>query len=281
MPLLDPRLLEIEILSEAERKTFAGGEPYQHRREGSVDREREEALLELVSEQALVSAESYARVIDPDPDFPLKHAARRALTKVLDFSETIIPLKITQRGRLRLVRLRDEILTGRDRIKDDFDILWARRHFEPDLTVHLRSREPGKPISLVLVDVDKLRDLNTDIGHPDATKVLIGIFEELRGAIHPHYGYRLGNGDEAGASLVGVQFDEAAKLGEEVRRRIEQRVWPAELKFKRRPTVSIGVGTLTGEIDAAAFYTAVDRLVYRAKETRNAVVAAPVPEAAG
>jgi diguanylate cyclase (GGDEF)-like protein len=278
MALLDPRLLEIEILSEAERKTFAGGEAYQHRREGSVDREREAALMELMAARAIVYAKSYRTENMGDPEYTLNEAASTAVAHLLT-STTIIPLKITQAGRLRLCRLRDEILSGRDRIRDDFGILWAGRHFEPDLTVHLRSRDPGTPISLLVVDVDKLTDLNTDLGHPGANKVLIGIFEELRDAVRPYQGYRTG-GDELSAILVGVPLEEATEIANQIRRRVEAREWSG-LTFKKHPTVSIGVGTLTGDMDPDAFNAAVDRLTYRAKQTRNFVVAAVVPEAAG
>jgi diguanylate cyclase (GGDEF)-like protein len=277
MALLDPRLLEIEILSEVERKTFAGGEAYQHRREGSVDREREEALLELVCTQAVVDAASYSRSTDPDPEFPLKLAAREALGKILDFSRTIVPLKITQRGRLRLARLYDEMLSGRDRIRDEFNVLWAHRYWLPDLAVHLRKREPDSPISLLLLDVDHLKALNKDLGNPGADKVLAGIFEELRDVVRPHEGYRLG-GDEAGAILVGVPLDTAKAIGEEVCKMVRARAWPTSLGIKTRPTVSIGIGTLTGSMDAEPFYVTVDSIRGRAKETRDAVVAATVPE---
>ena len=78
---------------------------------------------------------------------------------------------------------------------------------------------------------------------------------------------------------MGVPLDEATKLAEEVRRRVEARVWPPELKFKTRPTVSIGVGMLTVEMDADSFYAAVDRVAIRAKETgRNKVMAAAILE---
>jgi hypothetical protein len=129
MSLLDPRLLEIEILSEAERKTFAGGTPYEHRRGDSVDREREEALIELVVSKAIVFAKSYTNNWTGN-DGVLEEAAAMAVEHLLS-SRTIIPLKITQRGRLRLARLRDEILAGRDRIKDDFGK--AHRHLRGEL----------------------------------------------------------------------------------------------------------------------------------------------------
>lgn len=100
MALLDPRLLEIEILSEAERKTFAGGTAYEHRRDGSVDREREEALMELMAARAIVYAKSYRTENMGHPEYALNEAASTAVAHLLT-SATIIPLKITQAGRLR------------------------------------------------------------------------------------------------------------------------------------------------------------------------------------
>jgi diguanylate cyclase (GGDEF)-like protein len=278
MPLLDPRLLEIEILSEAERKTFAGGPAYEHRRGESVDREREETLIELVVSKAIVFAKSYTNNWT-GTDGVLEETASMAVEQLLS-SATIIPLKITQRGRLRLVRLREEILNGRDRIREDFGVLWAPRHWRPDLSVHLRSRDPGTPISLLLLDVDHLRALNKELGNPGADKALTGIFEELRDVVRPHEGYRLG-GDEAGAILVGVPFEAAKGFGEDVRKRVRARAWPPSLGLKSPPTVSVGVGTLTAEMDTEAFYAAVDVIRDRAKVTRDAVVAAVIPEAAG
>jgi diguanylate cyclase (GGDEF)-like protein len=237
MALLDPRLIEIDILSAADRETFSGGPAYEYRRGDTMsqeDRQREAAILELMTARAIVFAKNYDSHLRGDPDFPIDQAADEAVHCLLRMT-SIIPLKITQRGRLRLYRLRDEILSGRDRIRDDFGILWARRHWLPDLTVRLKSREPGTPLSLLVLDVDKLKDLNLEVGHHGADKVLTGIFEELRDVVRPHEGYRIGMGDEAGAILVGVPLDEAKKMGEELRRRIDARPWPAELKFKRRP----------------------------------------------
>lgn len=274
MALLDPRLLEIEILTEAERKTFAGGTPYEHRRGDSMDRAREEALMELAASRALVYAQSYSQRL-PGRKGPLDEAATLAIGHLLS-GQTIIPLKITQRGRLRLARLRDEMLSGRDRLRDEFNVLWAHRYWLPDLAVHL-SREPGKPVSVLLLDVDHLKALNKELGNPGADKVLTGIFEELRDVVRPHQGYRLG-GDEAGAILVGVPLDAAERFGQDVRQHVRARAWPKSLEIKTPPTVSIGVGTLTGEMNAEAFYAAVDVIRGRAKETRDAVVAATVPE---
>ncbi len=127
----------------------------------------------------------------------------------------------------------------------------------------------------MLLDVDHWKALNTELGNPGADKVLTGVFEELRDVVRPHEGYRRG-GDEAGAILVGVGLEGATKLGQEVRRRVEGHVWSV-LNMKTRPTVSVGVGTLTRDIEAEDLYGAVDQIRARAKATRNAVEAAVVP----
>jgi diguanylate cyclase (GGDEF)-like protein len=281
MALLDPRLIEIDILSEADRLSFSGGTAYQHRRSGTrsqEDRQREEALLDLVADHSLLSAGSYNHRSSADQ--AIAELANQAAYELLDGARSIIYLKITHRGRLRLFRLRDEILSGRDRIRDQFGVLWDHRHWLPDLTVHLRKREPGTPISLLLLDIDHLKELNKAIGNPGADKVLTGIFEELRDVVRPHEGYRLG-GDEAGAILVGVPLDAARAIGEEVRKMVRARAWPASLGIKTLPTVSVGVGTLTEGMDAEPFYAAVDIIRGRAKAHRDAIEAAAVPEAAG
>jgi diguanylate cyclase (GGDEF)-like protein len=202
-------------------------------------------------------------------------AAVEGLTDVLG-TKDIVPLRITQRGRLRLYRLRDEILQ-RDRVRDDFGVLWAARHFRPDLEVLLRFRNPRDPFSVILIDVDKLKSLNTELGNPGADKVLTGIFETLRDVVRPNEAYRLG-GDEAGAILPGVSLDVAKKLGEDIRAAVEARPWPG-LIIHTKPTVSVGVGTYVkeGPIEAEALYVAVDRVRATAKAERNKVVTGYVP----
>jgi diguanylate cyclase (GGDEF)-like protein len=288
MEQLDPRLIEIEILSEADRAFVRGDASYEYTKanpSGARDRQRDEALLGLISESAVVGAgalrasKNYVQVPDPNrpyPRFALDEAAARAIAQFLS-PESILKLKITQVGRLRLFRLRDEILQ-RDRIRDAFAGLWVKQHFLPDLTVKLRIRDLGKPISLIVIDVDNLRDINAELGHHGADQVLTGIFEVLRDVVQPHEAYRLG-GDEAGAILPEVSLDMAQKLGEEIRALIAGRAWEG-LAVQTKPTVSVGVGTYTstGQIEAAALYAAVDALAIQAKESgKNKVISADVP----
>jgi diguanylate cyclase (GGDEF)-like protein len=291
MTQLDPRLVEIEILSEADRAFVFGTASYQYRKanpSGAEDRQRDEALLGLLFERAIVDSgplwASKNNMVgvdfnNPAADFALDKAGQIAVAAFLSNS-SILNLKITQVGRLRLYRLRDEILQ-RDRVRDAFAGLWAKQHFLPDLTVRLRIRELEKPFSLIVIDVDHLKAINDDLGHHGADEVLTAVFETLRDVVRPHEAYRIG-GDEAGAILPGVSLDAATKLGEEIRAAIAGHAW-GSLPIKTKPTVSVGVGTYANPkpIEADVLYGAVDALAIQAKKSgKNKVVAASVPEAA-
>jgi diguanylate cyclase (GGDEF)-like protein len=285
---LDPRLVEIDILTEADRAFVHGGRPFEYRNVGVIgplERQRHEAIVGLLFEGALVGGSYYPPKDDneypyphnraPNPSYGIDAAAVEGLTQVLG-ARSIVNLRITQRGRLRLFRLRDEILQ-RDRVRDDFGILLSHRHWLPDLEVRLRFREPPEPLSLIVLDVDHLKALNKELGHPGADQVLIGIFQTLRDAAQPHEAYRIG-GDEAGAILPRVSHDFAMKLAEEICASVAGRAWPAEFRIQTRPTVSVGVGTYTSNnpIRAEALYRAVDAAAARAKVDRNRVEAAIV-----
>lgn len=286
---IDPRLMEIEILSEADRALVHGGGSYEYRKKGTVgpvDRQRQEAVLGLLFDCALVGGTHYKApggytaipaTRQPDSASAIEAAGAEGVADMLGTSKDIVPLRITQRGRLRLFRLRDEILQ-RDRIRDDFGVLWAHRHWLPDLTVRIRLRDLNEPFSILVLDVDHLKKLNTELGHPGANQVLTGIFEILRDTVQPFEAYRIG-GDEAGAILPGVSRDEAKKLAEEIRKALAERAWPVELAVKTKPTVSIGVGTYRSDkaITAEALYKPVDAIAEVAKKDRDKVMDADVP----
>jgi diguanylate cyclase (GGDEF)-like protein len=285
---VDPRLIEIEILAEADRAFVYGGGGYDFRKASPVgphERQRREAVVGLLFDRALVGGTHYEpadtnfrKIPDTRPPNPSYGIDAAAAAGVADFLSTkdIIYVRITQRGRLRLFRLRDEILQ-RDRVRDDFNVLWASRHWLPDLQVRLRFRQPSEPLSLIVLDVDHLKKLNSELGHPGANQILIGIFEILRDAVQPYEAYRIG-GDEAGAILPGVSLDTGKKLGEDIRAAVASRVWPAELRLETKPTVSVGVGTYESDkpIAAEAVYKVVDAIAEQAKKDRNKVAAAAV-----
>ena len=260
--LMDPRLVEIEILGEIDRATF-GGSYYRYDYPGSRGvREQliHEAIVHLAFDGAVMDNVGYrssgASVVtfpDPrplNPTFALDAAAKDTVGHLLAAKGYIL-LQITQRGRLRLYRLRDEIL-NRDRIRDDFGILWAKRHWLPDLEVRLRFRQPTEALSLIWLDVDRLKLINTTFAHAGADEVLRGIFEILRDKVQPAEAYRLG-GDEAGAILLGVDRVGAGKVAEDIRTTVERTFADRKMVGDITPTVTLAVGTATNSMGAEDF----------------------------
>jgi diguanylate cyclase (GGDEF)-like protein len=271
--LKDPRLVEIEILSLIDRATFGspGSHSYHRPSPRGVNEELiHEAVLHLAFDGAVIQDREYERGTSrntlethPNPTYPLDLAVRDTVDQLLTNASNT-RLKITQRGRLRLYRLRDEIL-NRDRVRDDFGILWAKRHYLPDLEVRLRFRQPGEAISLILLDVDRLKLINTTFSHAGADEVLRGVFEVLRDKVQPADAYRLG-GDEAGAVLPGAGKDEASRVAEDIRATVERTFAPKKMEGDLSPTVTLAVGTSSSPTSAEDFHRQVDAHLTKQKD---------------
>lgn len=90
---------------------------------------------------------------------------------------------------------------------------------------------------------------------------------------------RLG-GDEFGVLMLGLPPEAAGVIAEAVRERVEGLAWAG---MPVPVTLSIGLASAQGPgIDVPGLLRTADRMLYRAKTTRNAVVAdlAPRPVAA-
>jgi diguanylate cyclase (GGDEF)-like protein len=268
--LKDPRLVEIEILSEVDQATFGGSGSYRYDHPGSrgvQENLKHEALLHLAFDGAVLLSDAYVSKSSATRitgsfvpgNAELEHAIRRTVWALMPTAHPSVNLVITQRGRLRLYRLRDEIL-NRDRIRDDFGILWAKRHYLPDLEVKLRFRQPTGALSIILLDVDRLKLINTTFAHAGADEVLKGIFEILRDKVQPADAYRLGGGDEAGA--------------EDIRATVERAFADKKMDGGITPTVTLAVGTATNSVGAEDLHRRVDSHLTAKKDQgglRNAV----------
>lgn len=281
--LKDPRLVEIEILSEVDQATFGGSGSYRYDYPGSRgvrENLNYEALLHLAFDGAVLLCDAYVSKSSSTRitgnfvpgNAELEHAIRRTVWALMPTAHASVNLVITQRGRLRLYRLRDEILS-RDRVHDDFGILWAKRHYLPDLEVKLRFRQPTETLSIILLDVDRLKLINTTFAHAGADEVLKGVFEILRDKVQPADAYRLG-GDEAGAILPGIDKVAAHKVAEDIRGAVERRFSGRKMDGGVTPTVTLAVGTTTDSVGAEDFHRRVDSHLTTKKDKgggRNAV----------
>jgi diguanylate cyclase (GGDEF)-like protein len=142
------------------------------------------------------------------------------------------------------------------------------------MDTRLSFREPGKPFSILLLDVDRLKAINTKLSHHGANTILRRIFEILREVVAPSEAYRLG-GDEAGAILPDRDLATARELAEKIRRTVHDEFARDVIDDEgHTPTVTLSVGCASKNLHADEFYARVDGHLAAKKDRlgeRNAV----------
>jgi diguanylate cyclase (GGDEF)-like protein len=143
-----------------------------------------------------------------------------------------------------------------------------------------RAERYGTPLSLLLVDLDRLKQINDQRGHVAGDRALQVVAEALRRSCRiTDLSARTG-GDEFAILAVNTTATEALALAHRVcatMRRLGIERYP-DGRNALRPTVSIGVADLDSAADASfeGLHSAADAALYAAKEAgRDRAVAAP------
>jgi len=154
--------------------------------------------------------------------------------------------------------------------------LFNARHFATALNEELtRAARFERPLSLVMADLDLLRDINNTYGHLAGDAVLQGIAEVFRAELR-HYDVpaRFG-GEEFAILLPETQAEQAFEIAERIRRQVAMRSFDVETSSEPiKATVSIGVAAFPRDgSDANELIHQADLAVYRAKlQGRNRVL---------
>ncbi len=161
--------------------------------------------------------------------------------------------------------------------------LYNARYFASALTEELgRAKRFERPMSLIMADLDLLRDINNTYGHLAGDAVLKGIAQIFRAQLR-HYDVpaRFG-GEEFSILLPETPTDQALEIAERIRRTIAESAFEVETSSEPiRATVSIGVaGFPKDATDANELIHQADLAVYRAKlQGRNRVLGASSDQA--
>ncbi len=156
--------------------------------------------------------------------------------------------------------------------------LYNARYFATTLAAELaRAARFERPMSLIMADLDLLRDINNSYGHLAGDAVLKGIAEifhrELR---HYDVPARFG-GEEFSILLPETPPEQAMEIAERIRRAVAEREFEVETAAEPiRATVSLGVAGFPKDgMDANELIHQADLAVYRGKlQGRNRVVGA-------
>jgi len=161
-------------------------------------------------------------------------------------------------------------------IRDGLTGAHNHRHFQESLQKELgRAERQGRPLTVLMLDIDNFKSVNDRYGHPIGDAILQRIVGEIRSEVRgdmdlvARYG-----GEEFAVILPETATDGAAEVAERVRRRVDERLFrPPETDEVVRVTVSIGLATYpTDASDKKGLIEKADAALYRAKRAgKNAV----------
>ncbi len=176
-----------------------------------------------------------------------------------------------EQERLRRATRHYRQLSNMDSLTGLFNARYLRDHLEPVIE---KDRRAGKPLSLMIIDVDDFKRFNDTYGHPEGDKVLTSLGMVIRECVRRadvpcRYG-----GEEFCIILPGANLEQAALVAERIRGQFESLLF--EPAGKERPvtvTVSIGTARLAPEDNGAKLISAADKALYEAKsQGKNKVV---------
>jgi two-component system cell cycle response regulator len=199
------------------------------------------------------------------------------LMRPIDKNELLARARSQVRKRRYTERLRDNVQISIEMaITDALTGLFNRRYLENHLaTLIEQAGARGKPLAVMVLDIDYFKSINDSYGHDAGDDVLrdfaLRIKRSIRGI---DLACRCG-GEEFVVVMPETDIAVAAMVAERLRRRIAAEPFPISQGTKSIPvTLSIGIAALRGEDDkAATLIKRADQALYRAKhEGRNRVV---------
>jgi diguanylate cyclase (GGDEF)-like protein/putative nucleotidyltransferase with HDIG domain len=156
--------------------------------------------------------------------------------------------------------------------------LFNSRHFAATLTEELaRAQRFERPVSLIMADLDLLRDVNNTYGHLVGDEVLAGVADVFREELRDYDVPTRFGGEEFAILLPETGYEQALAIAERIRSAVARRVFDFEDASEPvRVTLSLGVSSFPrdGETPSDLVHRA-DLAVYRAKlQGRNRVIGA-------
>lgn len=127
---------------------------------------------------------------------------------------------------------------------DPLTRVYNRKHFNQEFESEFsRARRYGRPLSLLMMDLDQFKNVNDTHGHPAGDYVLKQIANLVRGTLRTQDIFARYGGEEFALFLPETTNENAFVVAEKLRQKVEASTYEFNGK-KISITVSIGVATL-------------------------------------
>jgi diguanylate cyclase (GGDEF)-like protein len=159
-------------------------------------------------------------------------------------------------------------------LTDSLTGMQNRRYFDDALREYLEEfRRIGKPIGLLILDLDHFKSVNDTHGHDVGDEVLRVVSSCLREFTRYHDVVARLGGEEFAVVAPNMDNDMLIKLAERIRKAIAG-LTVTTGNVRLRVTTSVGLAVWDGKEDADEFFRRADRMLYEAKRLgRNRVCA--------
>jgi len=137
-----------------------------------------------------------------------------------------------------------------------------------------RSARHGRPLSVLIFDLDHFKAINDELGHLGGDCTLRDVAAAVRTNVRREDLFARYGGEEFALILVETTHQGAVELAERIRKLVEKRAFTYEGR-QYHLTISIGVSSTSGHesISATDLIKSADENLYKAKNTgRNRVV---------
>jgi diguanylate cyclase (GGDEF)-like protein len=193
------------------------------------------------------------------------------------FIYPLIRKQVREEGKLRAMT---ESLSARSvtlehaALTDGLTGMQNRRYFDDALREYLEEfRRIGKPVGLLLLDLDHFKSVNDTHGHDVGDEVLRVVAGCLREFTRYHDVVARLGGEEFAVVAPNMDTDMLIKLAERIRKAIAS-LSVTTGNVRLRVTTSVGIAIWDGKENAEQFYRRADRMLYEAKRLgRNRVCA--------
>jgi diguanylate cyclase len=158
---------------------------------------------------------------------------------------------------------------------DPLTHVWNRRAFDRRLSEIYDSSKGILFSALVLVDIDRFKEVNDRYGHPAGDRILQGIAQRFRSSVGGKVFVARTGGEEFAFVIEGMSEDRVHEIADRIRVHIETTPFTlaqSDDSLPIRLTISMGLCMASEAQSPDEFYAKADKALYRSKlDGRNTV----------